>query len=194
MSRIVLTLLCLAASLAAPAVAQDKIFRMPVTTVPPSLGNPFAANGPPSSFIWTALFDPLVRVSPDGQAQPALAVSWQPLSPTLWRFSLRDGVTFTNGEPLTAAGVKATFDYLMSADGRRMIVSNEMANIARVSVVDALTLDIETTKPEAILPKRVTSVLIVAPEAWASECIDGFAPKPPRTGPFTLDSCAGREG
>ena len=194
MKRLLGCLLILGTLLGGSVAAQDKILRMPVTTVPPSLGNPFAANGLPSNFVWAALFDPLVRVSPSGRAEPGLAVDWEPLSPNRWRFSLRDGVTFSNGEQLTATGVKVTFDYLLSDEGRRMIVANELANIVAVTVIDPLTLEIETERPDAILPKRVTSAYIVAPEAWTTLGVDGFAQKPAGTGPFVLENWSGRDG
>ena len=194
MKRFIGVLLSVVLLTGGSAMAEDKILRMPVTTVPPSLGNPFAANGLPSNFIWAALFDPLVRVNPQGRAEPGLAVSWEPLSPTKWRFALREDVSFSNGEALTADGVKVTFDYLMSDDGRRMIVANEMANITAVDAVDDLTLEITTERPDAILPKRVTSVYIVAPNAWQTLGVDGFAQAPHGTGPFVLQSWSARGG
>jgi peptide/nickel transport system substrate-binding protein len=49
---------------------------------------------------------------------PALAESWETLSPTKWRFHLRKGVKFHNGDPFTAD------DVLFSADRVRAKGSN----------------------------------------------------------------------
>src|SRR5436309_13032885 len=54
-----------------------------------------------------ALHDALVKPMPAGQSTPSLAESWT-MSPDglTYEFLLRNGVTFHNGEPVTAADVK----------------------------------------------------------------------------------------
>src|SRR5512145_2728078 len=47
--------------------------------------------------------------------KPMLATSWKVVNDTTWEFALRQGVKFHNGEPFTAASVKATMDYLKDA-------------------------------------------------------------------------------
>ena len=70
--------------------------------VPVSFGNPYMANGSPGNYVWMAMFDALTQIGADGTLQPALALSWENIEPTAWRFKLRPNVTFSNGEPLTA--------------------------------------------------------------------------------------------
>ena len=45
--------------------------------------------------------------------KPMLATSWKIVNDTTWEFKLRKGVKFHNGEPFTAASVKATIDYAL---------------------------------------------------------------------------------
>src|SRR5207249_6435313 len=45
--------------------------------------------------------------------KPMLAESWRIVNDTTWDFKLRRGVRFHNGEPFTAAPVKATLDYAL---------------------------------------------------------------------------------
>src|SRR5436305_9267339 len=45
--------------------------------------------------------------------KPMLATSWKIVNDTTWEFALRPNVKFHNGEPFTAAAVKATFDYAL---------------------------------------------------------------------------------
>ncbi|MFY0573146.1 ABC transporter substrate-binding protein [Cystobacter fuscus] len=52
----------------------------------------------------------LVTVDDSGRPVPDLAESFQELSPTLVEFTLRPGLTFHDGGPLTAWDVKATYD------------------------------------------------------------------------------------
>ena len=169
-----------------PASAQDQTLRMPVISHPPSLGNPFMANGLPSALMWFALFDPLVRTNERGELEPALAVSWEAISSTRWRFKLRDGVAFSNGEIFDANAAVAVLRWLGSEDGKSQLVASEVQGISSVEVVDRLTLDIITRVPDAILPKRLTAVLMVAPDAWSVLGKDAFALTPSGTGPFYL--------
>src|SRR4029077_17251778 len=52
------------------------------------------------------LFDNLVSRHPDGKLAPSLATEWKLEAQTVWRFKLRQGVKFHNGDPLTSADVK----------------------------------------------------------------------------------------
>ena len=51
-----------------------------------------------------ALYEPLLRLSPEGDIQPAAAEAWT-LSPDrlTYTFTLREGLVFSNGDPLTAS-------------------------------------------------------------------------------------------
>src|ERR1700712_1403793 len=44
------------------------------------------------------IYDPLVRRDRDLKVEPALAESWEATSPTTWRFHLRHGAKFTEGQ------------------------------------------------------------------------------------------------
>lgn len=172
----------------ASAQATEKTLRMPVISHPPALGNPYMANGLPSALMWFALFDPLVRTNAKGELEPALALSWEAVEPTRWRFALRDGVTFSNGELFNAAAAASVLRWLGSEDGRGQLVASEVRGIVAVNVIDNLTIDIITATPDAILPKRLTAVLMVAPDAWAKLGREEFAQTPSGTGPFRLNS------
>ena len=51
------------------------------------------------------VFEGLVARDKDLKIIPALAESWETPEPTCWRFHLRKGVKFQNGEPFTADDV-----------------------------------------------------------------------------------------
>jgi ABC-type transport system substrate-binding protein len=53
----------------------------------------------------------LTRLDTNGKVQPSLATDWQEASDSSsWTFTLRGGVTFSDGTALDAAAVKASFD------------------------------------------------------------------------------------
>ena len=82
---------------------------------------------------------------------PALAESWETVSPTKWRFHLRKGVKFHNGDPFTAD------DVLFSADRVRAKGSNFLSNVppdAKFTKVDDYTVDVTLDSPNPILTSQ----------------------------------------
>jgi peptide/nickel transport system substrate-binding protein len=169
-----------------PAMADT--LRAGVWDLPPGQGNPFTGRSVPSVFVWDAVFDPLVRIGEDGSPEPVLATSWTTVEPTRWRFELREGVTFSNGAPLNADAVVATFDYLTTEEGRASSVGGEVRNIVGAEKVDDMTVDIVTDGPDPVLPNKLGLVFIVEPGAWAELGPEGFAQEPVGTGAFTVEA------
>src|SRR5690606_2332929 len=56
------------------------------------------------------VFDYLVWRTADGDFEPGLAVSWEPIADDAWRFELREGVVWHDGQPFTAEDVKFTLE------------------------------------------------------------------------------------
>jgi peptide/nickel transport system substrate-binding protein len=66
----------------------------------------------------TLLFDTLIWKDGGGTFLPWLAKEWSRSADGLeWRFTLREGVRWQDGRPLTAADVAFTFDYLQKGAG-----------------------------------------------------------------------------
>src|SRR5690606_26371635 len=61
------------------------------------------------------IYEGLVRYNRDLTIEPALATSWEIVSPTVWRFTLREGVTFHNGSAFTAEAVLAALTRVSDA-------------------------------------------------------------------------------
>ncbi len=51
------------------------------------------------------IFEPLIRRDRDLKLEPSLAVSWEHVSPTVWRFHLRPNVKWQDGTAFTADDV-----------------------------------------------------------------------------------------
>jgi peptide/nickel transport system substrate-binding protein len=63
------------------------------------------------------MFDRLVTRDYDFNYRPGLAESWDVSEDGLtWTFHLLEGVTFHNGEPLTATDVKWTFETILDPE------------------------------------------------------------------------------
>ena len=71
----------------------------------PSSIDPHYHNLGPNNSAARHIFDRLVHTNEKQQLGPGLAVSWKPLSDTVWEFKLRQGVKFHDGSPFTADDV-----------------------------------------------------------------------------------------
>ncbi|MCB1314236.1 MAG: ABC transporter substrate-binding protein, partial [Sedimentitalea sp.] len=99
----------LAALTAGTALAQDKSVTIGLTADPSHL-YPLAGEELSSNIMYYHLYDPLVKRSADLSFGPGLAENWENVDDTTWRFKLREGVTFHNGNPFTASDVVFTVE------------------------------------------------------------------------------------
>jgi len=64
--------------------------------------------------IYGMVYESLVTVDDNGMPQPLLAENWTETGGgKTWTFTLREGITFSDGEPLTAYDVVASCQYLL---------------------------------------------------------------------------------
>ena len=114
----------------------DSTFRIALSAAPPTKGNPMSTTGTTPNFLWTAIYDHLTDIDENGTTVPELALSWHPVSETEWHFKLRPGVTFSNGEPLTASAVKTTFDLTRNDPVNALTWFRQSPLYPRVEVID----------------------------------------------------------
>lgn len=188
---------CVAAALLVLAVVTDglsgvaaqstgEVLRVAVPARPPGLGNPYASL--PIGVINSnhVLFDALTVIGDKGAIEPALALSWEPRGDDAWIFTLRPNVVFSNGEPFTAQTVVDVVTYLRSEEAAGYLIASETAMVDSAEVIDDLTVQINTNKPDAILPKRMSFVYMVPSQYWNEVGIDAFGLAPSGSGPYKL--------
>lgn len=168
------------------AVPDPQMLRAGVPALPPSWGDPYRAEGTPSSYTWTALFDGLTTLDADGHIAPALATRWASSDGKRWTFELRHGVRFANGVAFDAAAAKASFDWLKSPAGKGSVIGSRLRDVAAVLAPAPDRLVVILKRPDAVFPKRLPSVAIVEPGAWVRLGSAGFAKAPVGTGPYRL--------
>jgi len=104
--------------------------------------NPMAASDPEDINQLALMYDSLGRIAADGTAQPWVAKSIDAISATEYEVTIRDGLTWHDGQPLTAEDVAFTFQY-----------AKEEAAVYFVSALQVLD------KAEVISPNRVRFTL-----------------------------------
>src|SRR5467141_3899301 len=102
------------------------------------------------------LYDTLTRWDNTMRLQPGLATSWKNVNETTWEFTLRQGVKFHDGAPLTVEDVKATLERNLQAG--KTVVQPGFATIEAVQVVNPTTIRIMTKKPDPLLLVRVAQM------------------------------------
>lgn len=123
----------------------------------------------------TNIVETLATLSPDYKVVPALATSWELRPPNTWRFHLRTGVKFQDGQPFNAAAVKSgLFDRLAKVGGGTLKAGPDSA-----VVVDDNTIDFTPTAPNLRVPEQM-----VHPQDGVIAPGSDLTKKPVGTGPF----------
>jgi peptide/nickel transport system substrate-binding protein len=129
------------------------------------------------------VYETLVARSLKGELVPGLAEGMPVQSGTdSWRFKLRPGIKFTNGEPFNADAVVYSVKRIVDPKFNSQQISY-FAAITDARKVDDLTVDVITKGPDPILPARMYWMKMVPPVAAASP---DFIQSPVGTGPYKL--------
>lgn len=134
---------------------------------------------------WQPVYDTLLTVKPDGSLEPNLATEFSYNDDnTVLTLTLREGVTFSDGEAFNAEAVKANIEHLAAGTG----VSVYMVGLVdHVEVVDEYTAAIHMKAPDPAFTYYLGLVAgaMASPAAFGTE---SFATTPVGSGPYLLDS------
>lgn len=181
--------------LSGPAVAQNVLdwgANRDIGSLDPySYGDSFTIN------VLNHVYEGLVRYNRDLEIEPALATSWEILDDQItWRFTLREGVTFHNGNPFTAEDVQASLERVSHETSP---LKGNLPAYVSSEVVDDLTIDITLNGTYPLLLNDLTNIHIFDKE-WLVENgaelptdvgagVEGFATYNANgTGPFIVES------
>ncbi len=119
--------------------------------------------------------------SADGTVVGHLATAWEMTSPTTMQLTLREGVMFHDGSPVTAEDVKATLDRVGDPAGG-MAWHGLIFPAMSVNIIDATTVEVVTEAPFGPLEKS----LAVAPIFPAADIAnpDNFTQRAMGCGPY----------
>lgn len=171
---------------------EAKTFRWANDGDPTTMDPHARSDGFVSSFDFN-IYEPLIRRDRYLKLEPALATKWENINPTTWRITLRRGVTFHDGTPLTVEDVIFSIQRARDAGAD---VTSQLAPVKEVKKIDASTIDFITDGPVPILPNYLVSAAIMS-KAWCEahnttssathESIENYATRNANgTGPFML--------
>jgi len=130
------------------------------------------------------MFDSLIWINDDGEIEPALAESWTVSDDgNVYTFTLRQGVTFHNGEEFNADAVKFTWEAGKNPENAYF---DQFELASDVRVVDSYTIEIEAPEPNALFLVQVGQWPMLPPEYYTEVGFEGFAKAPVGTGAFKL--------
>ncbi len=151
-------------------------------------GDPDKTGQPADMGLLVNIFDPLTQRGPNGKLKPSLAESWHLINKFTWRFKLRKGVTFQDGEPFNASVVKYSIDRVLDPAFASPV--QELHDVKAVKVVSKYVVDIVTQTPDPLVPSKVALFggMMVPPKYITQKGETYFASHPVGTGPYKLTS------
>jgi peptide/nickel transport system substrate-binding protein len=134
------------------------------------------------------IYEPLLGRNANGRLAPILAREMPTrVNPTTWRFKLRRGIKFTNGEPMDARAAGYSIGRVanpaFNSDWLSLIDT-----IRTVRAVDRYTLLVITKDADALLPARMPIIKIIPPKYSRTS---NYLRHPIGTGPYLHVSGSG---
>ena len=109
------------------------------------------------------IYESLLTRDEQFRIEPGLALSWQALNPTTWRFRLRPGVTFHDGTPFTVDDVVFSIERALAPPSQRAFQLN---GVVAAKAVDASTLEVTLAAPDAVFPEKLLNLPMMS-RAWS---------------------------
>ena len=192
--RAALTLLMLATSAPAFAGKANDTLVYASDTEPENV-SPYHNSAREGVILARNVWDTLIYRDPKtGTYQPMLATAWTWIDPVTLELTLREGVTFHNGDAFGPEDVAFTFNYVLTPDARTVTKQN-VDWMKSTEVVDAHTVRIhlKTAFPAAL--EYLAGPTPIFPAAYFKKVgLDGFAKAPVGTGPYRVTAVENGRG
>jgi peptide/nickel transport system substrate-binding protein len=111
------------------------------------------------------VYETLVGRDEHFKLEPALAESWQMVSPTAWRFKLRQGVKFHDGSTFTADDAVFSIERTLGPTSQRSFMLRGMTAVKKL---DAHTIEFQLAAPDAVWPEKLQLVIMMS-KAWCQQ-------------------------
>lgn len=155
----------------------------------PDCLDPHVGGNYPQALISTQYLEPLVGRDADGTITPWLATEWKTSADGLtWDFTLKEGVTFTDGTPLDAEAVKANIEHLQDPETQSSTGYLAVEKIESVEPVDATHVRFHLSSPDSALLESLSQQWnAIQSPAGLERGMEANCQAPIGTGPFKVE-------
>jgi peptide/nickel transport system substrate-binding protein len=150
--------------------------------------DPHVGKETPAVAVTNHIYDTLVDTDPTtGEVVPQIAERWEQLSPTSYRFFIRKGITFHNGEELKSDDVKFSLDRAIASGSVSYIVDF----IKEVKIEDDYTVLVTTKAPYGpTLRNLAVPFAAIVPKDYVTANPNALKTMPVGSGPYKFVSWA----
>ncbi|MFJ1562073.1 ABC transporter substrate-binding protein [Streptomyces mirabilis] len=173
-----------AASSSAPGtLANGKTFTMALAGDPGNL-DPSMSVLVPESQMSNLMYDNLLSVNSNGDIQPWLALEWSATT-TKANFTLRPGVTCSDGSPLKASDVAADLNFIANPASHSPYLGLLVVPGLKATANDSNgTVNVTSAKPDSFLARNLGSIPIICGKGTRDRSL--LARGSDGTGPYVL--------
>ncbi len=171
-------------ALSLPAMARDLTIDL---SGEPATLDPHQQWNPDSYYVYRNIFDNVVTRDNDGTIVPQIATEWEYTSDTELVLTIREGVTFHDGSPLTAEDVAYSVSRIIDPEfGSPQL--GQFNSITSAEVMDGNKVKLTTKSPYPALLAQLVKLSVV-PKAIVEEVgTDAFNEAPVGSGPYAFDT------
>jgi peptide/nickel transport system substrate-binding protein len=143
-----------------------------------------------AGFFTRPILDSLVALGSDGTIYPWLATKWSvSKDQKTYSLTLRDDVTFSNGEKFDAAAVKANLDHIVAPTTKSQLAAGTIAAYTGTTVVDPTHVKVAFSRPSSrFLETAATAYLGIEAPSTLKQSPDKLCAKVVGSGPFVSDA------
>ena len=190
--RGVLLATCMTLAMAAPALAQKSADTLRITwrDAIPNV-DPYYNSLRTGMVVAFQAFDCLVYRDPTTmEMKPALATAWTQVDDTTIDFTLRQGVTFQNGDPFTADDVVYTINTIIK--DKQVSIPSYYTSFAGAEKIDDFHVRLKLTGVSPAVMEYLAMVTPIWPKAYREKIgADAYARAPIGTGPYRITKVDG---